>query len=143
MCVLESSRLRPLATFSGPQFSPSMVNLDGFVIPAGNYFIVDTHVLNIRDKLWSTDKMGFRPERFLQLKPLDLRYSFWRFGFGPRQYLGKYIADATIRHSIVRILLQYELAILDSRAWERDRAVWISYPDFELSCQRICIETDG
>lgn len=134
-CVLESSRLRPLAAFSVPQSSRSTVVLDGFVIPEGTDFIVDTHALNIRGKLWSPDNLEFRPERFSQLKPTDLRYAFWRFGFGPRQCLGRHIADLIIRHTVVQIVQRFELAILDDKAWERDKAMWISCPDFELSCR--------
>ncbi|KJX95712.1 Cytochrome P450 like protein [Zymoseptoria brevis] len=131
----EGSLEQPLAAFSVPQSSRSTVVLDGFVIPEGTDFIVDTHALNIRGKLWSPDNLEFRPERFSQLKPTDLRYAFWRFGFGPRQCLGRHIADLIIRHTVVQIVQRFELAILDDKAWERDKAVWISCPDFELSCR--------
>ncbi|KAL6808125.1 cytochrome P450 [Trichoderma camerunense] len=84
-CILESSRLRPLAAFSVPQSAPTPRVLDGYIIPASTNFIVDAYALNVRNSYWAPDNETFRPDRFLGRKNMELRYQFWRFGFGPRQ----------------------------------------------------------
>lgn len=84
-CILESSRLRPLAAFSVPQSAPTSRIIDGYQIPAFTNFIIDAYALNVRNSYWAPDNETFRPDRFLDRKNMELRYLFWRFGFGPRQ----------------------------------------------------------
>ncbi|CAD6565536.1 MAG: hypothetical protein ASARMPRED_007316 [Alectoria sarmentosa] len=45
-CILESSRLKPLAAFSVPQSAPTDRLVDEYVIPANTNFIVDAYALN-------------------------------------------------------------------------------------------------
>ncbi|TID00229.1 Cytochrome P450 monooxygenase roqR [Colletotrichum higginsianum] len=84
-CIAESSRLRPLAAFSVPQSAPTERRVDGYRIPAGTDFIVDSYGLNLRSGFWGPDAATYRPQRFLEKGALEMRYHFWRFGFGPRQ----------------------------------------------------------
>ncbi|KAK4184508.1 cytochrome P450 [Podospora australis] len=152
-CVLESARLRPLAAFSVPQAAPTDREIDGYVIPAGTSFIVDAYALNIRNEAWAPDNEAFRPERFLAslggrdhgdrdgdrggIKTAsELRYLFWRFGFGPRQCMGKHAADLIIRATLAYLVQNYELGLLSDDAWVRSRECWISHPDFQLRCVR-------
>ncbi|KAF5617465.1 cytochrome P450 monooxygenase monooxygenase [Fusarium sp. NRRL 25303] len=48
-CILESSRLRPLAAFSVPQAIPTDRAINGFLFPAGTNFTVDAYALNQRN----------------------------------------------------------------------------------------------
>lgn len=84
-CILESSRLKPLAAFSVPQSAPTDRIVEGFVIPANTNFVVDSYSLNINNEYWGPDNHTYRPERFMKRNNTELRYLFWRFGFGPRQ----------------------------------------------------------
>lgn len=86
-CILESSRLKPLVAFSSPQSAPTGRLIDGFVIPANTNFVVDTYALNIKNEYWAPDNSTYRPDRFMDPAYSDIRYLFWRFGFGPRQYV--------------------------------------------------------
>jgi cytochrome P450 len=86
-CILESSRLKPLAAFSVPQSAPTDRVVSGYKIPANTNFVVDAYALNIRSDHWGPDNDTYRPERFLAVDNVKLRYVFWRFGFGPRQYV--------------------------------------------------------
>jgi gliotoxin/aspirochlorine/mycotoxins biosynthesis cytochrome P450 monooxygenase len=103
-CVFESARLKPLAVFSVPQSAPTDRVLDGFVGPAGTSFIVDSYALNLNEAFWGKDAAAYHPERFLQRTGAAIRYNYWRFGFGPRQCLGKYVADLLIRSLFVCLL---------------------------------------
>ncbi|KAI0126668.1 cytochrome P450 [Xylariales sp. AK1849] len=136
-CVLESSRLRPLAAFSVPQAAPTDRDVDGYVIPAGTSFVVDAYALNVRNGAWSPDNTTYRPDRFLGGRSTKHRYLFWRFGFGPRQCMGKHVADLIIRSVMVELVRHYELNLLDGAAWERNRDSWITHPDFLLRCVKI------
>ncbi|KAI0817164.1 putative cytochrome P450 oxidoreductase GliC-like protein [Xylaria sp. FL0064] len=156
-CILEASRLRPLAAFSTPQACPTARNLDGFEIPAGTNFIIDSYALNIRDPFWGADREKFHPERWLERHKSgrDLRYRYWRFGFGPRTCLGKYLTELILRSVIVEILETWYIT-LDDKAkggevestedddeqssngemdWPFDDELWIHSPHLRLKCQ--------
>jgi cytochrome P450 len=135
--ILESARLKPLAAFSVPQSAPSDRLVGGYRIPAGTNIIVDTHALNIRNPYWGDDGSLFRPERFLERKPLEMRYQYWRFGFGPRQCLGKYVVDVIIRAILAHLLLHYRLRLLETTSWDKNPDVWIAHPNTEICCERL------
>jgi cytochrome P450 len=114
-CLLESARLRPIASFSGAQSPPSDRQVDQYVIPAGTNVTVDIHALNNDDQAWGDDRYQFNPRRFLQAKnPSEFRYRLWRFGFGPRQCLGKYLADLFLKTLLSHILENYSIQMKDS-----------------------------
>ncbi|KAK1957270.1 cytochrome P450 [Colletotrichum sublineola] len=149
-CVLESSRLRPLAAFSVPQAAPTPRRIDvtsgpGFVVPAGTSFVVDTYALNVRSGAWAPDNESFRPERFMNRaakNSLDRRYLFWRFGFGPRQCMGRHAADLIIRMTVAYLVRNYDLDLVSvddhpgDAHWARSQTCWITHPDFKLKCTR-------
>ncbi|KAK8856640.1 cytochrome P450 monooxygenase [Apiospora arundinis] len=147
-CVSESSRMRPLAAFSVPQATPTPRVLDGYLFPAGTNFVVDAYALNQRDPFWGKDGDRYRPDRFLREggsiaagSAAPGRYNFWRFGFGPRQCMGKFVADIVIRALLVHLVENYDLGILPEAGegkeedWARDPEVWINHPQMQLKCQ--------
>ncbi|KAL5356679.1 cytochrome P450 [Aspergillus floccosus] len=138
-CILESSRLKPLAAFSVPQAAPTARVLDGYVIPGGTNYIVDAYALNIEHEFWGADRHEYRPGRFFGVKGADLRYHMWRFGFGPRQCLGKYVADLVLRIFLVHLVRNWRLGLADgqgaaSKEWKRDLDTWITHPKIKLTC---------
>lgn len=148
-CILEAARLRPLAAFSVPQSCPSPRILDGFEIPAGTKFIIDSYALNIRDPSWGEDRDKFRPERWLERQKggHDLRYRYWRFGFGPRNCLGKYLAELVLRSIIIEILDNWHISLEATTGqgekvegnndmnWPWDDELWIHSPNLLLKCK--------
>ncbi|ELQ44764.1 cytochrome P450 monooxygenase [Pyricularia oryzae Y34] len=138
-CVLESSRLKPLAAFSVPQAAPSARTVEGYVVPAQTSFVVDSYAINIHSDTWAPDNAAYRPERFLGKGGggSELRYKFWRFGFGPRQCMGKYLADNIIRRTLAHVVLGFELGWADEgEDWSRARDMWITHPDFCIRCTK-------
>lgn len=119
-CVLESARLRPLAAFSVAQSAPTPRLVDGYLIPAHTSFVVDSYALNIRNPFWGADSETYRPQRFLESRKgmaTEMRYNYWRFGFGPRQCMGKHVADLVIRMLLVELVEGFELELRkDDRA---------------------------
>lgn len=143
-CISESSRLKPLAAFSVPQSAPTDRIIDGYLIPAGTNFVVDSYSLNIRNDFWGADTREYRPSRFQELNSTDARYNFWRFGFGPRQCMGKYVADLIIRSLLVHFLMKWELHLpkeMIGKKWGRDKETWITHPKMKLVC--LPIKPDG
>ncbi|KAF2259667.1 putative cytochrome P450 monooxygenase [Lojkania enalia] len=134
-CILESARLKPAAAFTVPQSAPTIRIVDGFIIPANTNVIVDTYALNIRNEFWGEDSRTYRPERFLEKAASEYRYHYWRFGFGPRQCLGKYIADLIIRATISYIIINYDLECpMEEDGPGRNHEVWIDHPVTLLRC---------
>ena len=137
-CILESARLKPLAAFSVPQSAPTDRLIDGFIIPAKTDFIVDAYALNMRNPFWGADAQSYEPERFLKNKSTQLRYNYWRFGFGPRQCMGKYVADLVIRVLLEYLMRNYRLQTGEEKGgWARNADVWITHPDFLIRCERL------
>lgn len=136
--ILESSRLAPLAAFSVPQAAPTERVVSGFLVPAGTNIIVDTHALNISNPYWGPDGDTYRPARFLEgRKPVEMRYHFWRFGFGPRQCLGKYVFDLMIRIVVAQLVEGYHLRLAETTRWDKNPRTWIMHPDTEIRCDKI------
>lgn len=135
--ILESARLKPIAAFTIPQAAPTDRKVGGYVVPAGNNFVVSTRALNIEDPYWGPDRAEYRPARFLGRKLSGMRYRYWRFGFGPRQCLGKYLADLIIRIVVAHMVENYQLGLTSSSTWEKNGSTWISQPDCDIRCERI------
>ncbi|KAI1825836.1 cytochrome P450 [Xylaria intraflava] len=142
-CVNESARLRPLAAFSVPQAIPTPRVVGGYLFPAGTNFIIDSYALNVRNPYWGKDGDHYRPDRFLERQKggsTESRYNYWRFGFGPRQCMGKYVADLVVRDLLVQLVQGYELGLMlkeskeEIAEWERNAAVWIDHPDLKVRC---------
>ncbi|KAJ5310953.1 hypothetical protein N7476_006813 [Penicillium atrosanguineum] len=101
-CISESARLKPVTNYTYAQSMPTDREVGGYRIPKGTYMVVDTNALNIWDDAWGSDKMSFRPRRFLEESKANFRYRFWRFGFGPRQCIAQALAD-----TILKVLVAY------------------------------------
>ncbi|KAL3961321.1 hypothetical protein ACCO45_002844 [Purpureocillium lilacinum] len=143
-CISESSRLRPLAAFSVPQAAPTGRVVGGYYFPPGTNFIIDSYALNQRNEYWGADAEKYRPERFLERSAVKDRYNFWRFGFGPRQCMGKFVADMMIRVLLVHLVENYDLGMLDvDKKWERDPENWINHPLMKLKCDLRRIKGTG
>ncbi|CZT23686.1 related to trichodiene oxygenase cytochrome P450 [Ramularia collo-cygni] len=137
-CISESSRLRPVAPFSIPQAPPTDRKVGDWVVSGGTMVIVDTYGLNMRNPFWGNNSHQYMPERFLGIKASQLRYNMWRYGFGPRQCMGKYVADRMVR-SIVALLIRDYQVELQPQDKGIDYSVnpdeWITHPDVRLICK--------
>ena len=59
----------------------------------------------------------------------------WRFGFGPRQCLGKNVADIILRVIIAAILQCYQMDVVGTRGMdeiELQADSWIGLPDCKV-----------
>ena len=147
-CISEAARLRPFAAFSLPQAAPTPRTLSSYLIPAGTNFTIDAYALNVENPIWGADSKEFRPERWQELEQKNekggsgTRYIYWRFGFGPRQCMGKYVADLILKQAIVEILGRWRLEVEESDEgkadlWDGDREAWVHNPTVELRCVKL------
>lgn len=96
--LLETLRHRPVTPLIPPESATvDKVLENGFVIPAGVKVVTDVVAVNVRDEYWGPDREVFRPSRFGELQGEDVKKHLFMFGFGPRQCLGKYIADKMVK----------------------------------------------
>ncbi|KAF2501669.1 cytochrome P450 [Lophium mytilinum] len=114
LCWLESLRLRPFTSFAIPESSPSPKILGGYQIPANTSIVVDTHSVNIENSLWGADTHHFRPDRFAGIKPAELRYNFFAFGFGTRKCLGQHFAESMLKTFVAHLLDKYTVSMSSS-----------------------------
>ena len=141
--ILESARLKPMAPFSIAQATPTDRVIGDFVVPAGTNFVVDTHALNILDPYWGKDNTQYRPKRFLETRSMtELRYRFWRYGFGPRQCLGKNVADVILKILLAHLVENYRMKLssgesMGSEDWKRKPGVWISLAVQDIVCEEL------
>jgi cytochrome P450 len=135
--ILESARLKPLAPFSVPQSAPTDRIVGGFLVPAGTNFIVDSYALNVRRSFWGDDKEQYRPWRFMGKKASEIRYQYWRFGFGPRQCLGKRTADLILRILLAHLIENYRLGLDEKSRWDKNPTTWITHPNTDIMCKQI------
>ncbi|RMZ66214.1 cytochrome P450 monooxygenase [Pyrenophora seminiperda CCB06] len=135
--ILESARLKPLAAFTVPQAAPIAHEIAGYCIPPRTNYIIDTYAINQRNAFWGEDTETYRPQRFLHHSKSDIRYQYWRFGFGPRQCLGKHLAEMMIRCLLVHLLENYKLSMRKDSRWEKNPDTWIMHPMTELRCERL------
>ncbi|KAF2014861.1 cytochrome P450 [Aaosphaeria arxii CBS 175.79] len=141
--ILEAGRLRPASPFSISQSCPTPRRVGNFMFPAGTNFVVDSYALNVRDPLWGPDNTTFRPERWQEggvKRAKDIRYCYWRFGFGPRLCVGKYVADLMLKTMIVELVKDWELKLVkeNGEPWAFDPETCFSLddPDMRLSYTR-------
>ncbi|KAI4958680.1 hypothetical protein J4E86_004285 [Alternaria arbusti] len=138
-CINESSRLRPVAPFSIPQAPPSDRKIGEWIIPARTMVIVDTYGLNIRNPFWGDKSSEYMPSRFLGLKPAQTRYNMWRYGFGPRQCMGKFVADRMLRSIVASIVKEWQVKLRPQDAnsnYSVNPDEWITHPDIRLVCTK-------
>ena len=147
-CILEAARLRPVAAFSVPQAAPTPRILSSYIIPAGTNFIIDSYALNVENPIWGADRKEYRPERWRELEQTTekggsgTRYVYWRFGFGPRQCMGKYVVDLILRQAVVEILARWRLELEESDkgradSWDGQSGEWIHHPNMHLRCVKL------
>jgi cytochrome P450 len=140
---MESIRLCPATWFSLPEYSPHDKRIAGYLVPAGTPVIVDWKRLNTQSPVWNPQPnpgeakpvtgMTFSPERFASLSPSQYRYSFLRYGLGPRKCIGKNFAAVIMKMMLVEVLGKYSLQFLDQ---DRDK---VETRAFEIRDDRFTI----
>ena len=136
--ILESARLKPVMAFSIPQAAPTARTVGRFIVPAGTNFVIDAYALNVRNPYWGDNSTEYQPQRFLDRSATEARYHYWRFGFGPRTCMGKYVADLILKIVLAHLIENYRLSLVGGgKDWDRNTDAWITHPNTDVRCERI------
>ncbi|KAL7952875.1 cytochrome P450 [Trichoderma compactum] len=130
-CILESSRLHPILPFSNPESALTDKTVGDFKILRNTDVIVDSYAINVDNAYWE-DSAVFNPRRHLGPRDQSRRYNMWRFGFGPRQCLGKNVADIILRVIVAEMVRCYQVDKMGKDGIddiELQAGSWIGLPD--------------
>ncbi|KAK4176247.1 cytochrome P450 [Triangularia setosa] len=134
-CFLETLRLRPFTAFSIPESSPNEKALGGFHVPANTSVVVSALCVNYNKAFWGHGTEEFRPSRFQSVKPLDLRYNLFSFGFGTRKCLGQHFGEVMMKLFVIHLLERYELSLTPAARADLNkvgRDNWVPIPEAEV-----------
>ncbi|EPS34238.1 hypothetical protein PDE_09202 [Penicillium oxalicum 114-2] len=109
--VMEAMRFSPAFAFSLPECTAVPKEIGGYRVPARCPVVIDAKRLNADPATWGKDADVYRPERFREIASSKLRYGFMRFGVGAAsgRCLGKHLADAIFKLSLMAVLQRYSL----------------------------------
>ncbi|KAL7942002.1 cytochrome P450 [Trichoderma barbatum] len=130
-CILESSRLHPILPFSNPEAAPINKTISNYRIARNTDVIVDSYAINVDNDYWE-NSTEFNPRRHFGKRDQSRRYNMWRFGFGPRQCLGKNVADIVLRVIVAEIIRCYQVDIVGKNGIDGIQLQvdsWIGLPD--------------
>lgn len=95
-CIQESLRLHPAAGLILERVAPPQgVEILGHFVPGGTLVGCNAWVLHRRPEIFGKDVDTFRPERWLEASPTqlkDMKATMFQFGAGARTCLGKNIS---------------------------------------------------
>ncbi|KAF2830132.1 cytochrome P450 family protein [Ophiobolus disseminans] len=112
-CITESSRLHPLSSGRAERVVPTTRTYDGILIPANTIVSASTLALHHRSDVFPNPQ-AYNPERWLDAEGdvlCAMQSCHIPFGYGARLCLGKPFAQASIKHFVVGILMQYEVGV--------------------------------
>jgi Cytochrome P450 len=72
------------SVYALPELTHDPKVIRGYYIPPKTSMLIDAYTLNRSAPIWGDDGNSFRPDRFASITPTQYRYSYWRFGIGPR-----------------------------------------------------------
>ncbi|KAL5453659.1 hypothetical protein PMIN07_007884 [Paraphaeosphaeria minitans] len=120
--------------FSNPESAEDNKMIDGYIIPQKTDVIVDAYAINVENPYWE-NAQDYDPWRHLGQKDQARRHNIWRFGFGPRQCLGKHVADIIIRVIMAELLTNYQLKLAQEEGTDFVKLQadsWIGLPNAKV-----------
>ncbi|MDH5646564.1 MAG: cytochrome P450, partial [Candidatus Heimdallarchaeota archaeon] len=110
-CLKEALRLYPPIWLQTRKNNEEVI-IDNVHIPKGSIILMPQYMIHRDPKYWEHPN-EFRPERFLQEKPLKHPFSFFPFGGGPSRCVGNQFAFQMIPLVIHNLLTEFDIQLLD------------------------------
>jgi len=105
----ESLRVFTVVPLSVPHCTTENTVLGGYNIPKGVMILPDINTLHNSPKYWGTDAHEFRPERFNDFDPQDVK--FCPFSIGGRQCPGMKVGKSSTFQVLASLLQRYEFCV--------------------------------
>ena len=105
------------------------VELDGYRVPAGSIIMLPQWVIH-RDPRWYDEPEKFDPDRWTREQTSNRpKYSYFPFGAGPRQCIGKPVARPEMKLVLATIAQNYQLQDPQPKSVEFEPAVTLQPAD--------------
>ncbi|KAF2226840.1 putative P450 monooxygenase [Elsinoe ampelina] len=131
--IQESFRVHPAAGLILERIVPPQgIDVCGQHIPGGVIVGSSAWVLHRRPEVFGEDVDAFRPERWLEASPAQLKEmkaTMFQFGAGPRTCIGKNISLLEIYKLVPTFLRNFEI-VMDCPDWKTYNAWFVRQVDF-------------
>lgn len=128
--VQESFRMHPAPGLILERVLPPQgMDILGRHIPGGTIVGCNAWVLHRRPEIFGTDVDTFRPERWLEAKPDQLRQmkaTMFQFGSGARTCIGKQISLLEIYKLVPTFLRNFDLQLVGEQEWSTCNAWFVT-----------------
>lgn len=108
--VSESLRLYPSVPMDIKYAKADDTLPDGTTIKKGDVFLYNIFAMGRSTEIWGDDADQFKPERWLDIEYPSL-YTYPVFNAGPRECLGRRLAQVEMKACLVRVLQSVELKL--------------------------------
>lgn len=105
-CIKESIRLYPATTGTARRTNQD-IEIDGYKIPKGVDFVINTEAL-LKDSKYFSEPENFIPERWLKedaIRP----FVYLPYGYGPRMCIAKNITDLILEVGLIEIVRNFKV----------------------------------
>ena len=145
--IQESFRVHPAAGLILERVVPPQgIDILGERIPGGTIVGCNAWVLHRRPEIFGSDVDTFRPERWLEAKPDQLREmkaTMFQFGAGARTCIGKNISLLEIYKLVPTFLRNFEVELATPKTeWKTYNAWFVRQLNFETRFQRRKVPAD-
>jgi len=84
---------------------------DGTFLPKGTVVRYNSYGMGRNEDIWGADAADFRPQRWLEMEEVPSSYAWPAFHGGPRECLGKRLAQLEMKAILVRIIRAVKLQL--------------------------------
>ncbi|TID23989.1 pisatin demethylase [Venturia nashicola] len=135
--VQESFRLHPAAGLMLERVTPaSGLNILNHAVPGGTIVGCNAWVLHRRPEIFGSDVNVFRPERWLEADPQELKEmkaTMFQFGAGARTCIGRNISLLEIYKLVPSFLRRFEIELVEpGREWKTVNSWFVRQEEFDV-----------
>lgn len=136
-CIQEALRLHPaIGMLLERHVPPSGATIAGRKVPGGTIVGCNPWVLHRRTEIFGEDVEAFRPERWLEAGPEQLKTmkgAMLQFGAGPRTCIGKNISLLEMYKLVPTLLRRFEIVLVDpKREWTLINCWFVRQENFHV-----------
>lgn len=139
-CIQESLRIHPAAGLILERVVPPQgINILGHQIKGGTIVGCNAWVLHRRSEVFGADPDAFKPERWLEASPeqlKEMKATMFQFGAGARTCLGKNISLLELYKLVPSFLRNFEVEVVQEERYRRYCAWFVRHLGFNTVFRR-------